>query len=59
MFKEELAVVEKYMVDMLDIIQQRTDYHERQDLLDRTTFMEKELALIRHTMANMNDYEEI
>lgn len=59
MFKEELAVVEKYMVDMLDIIQQRTDYHERQDLLDRTTFMEKELALIRHTMANMNDDEEI
>lgn len=59
MFKEELAVVEKYMVDMLDIIQQRTDYHERQDLLDRTTFMEKELSLIRHTMANMNDDEEI
>jgi hypothetical protein len=59
MFKEELAVVENYMVEMLDIIQQRTDYHERQDLLDRTAFMEKELALIRHTMANMNDDESI
>lgn len=59
MFKEELAVVENYMVEMLDIIQQRPDYHNRQDLLDRTTFMEKELALIRHTMANMNDDEAI
>lgn len=59
MFKEDLAIVENYMVEMLDIIQQRADYHGRQDLLDRTTFMEKELALIRHTMANIDDDEEI
>ena len=59
MFKEDLAIVENYLMEMLRVIEGRPDYHDRQDLLDRTTFMEKELVLIRHTMANMNDDEEL